>query len=59
MYYKPVEPPDEEVRLRHRIDEIYTEQPAYGSRRITAVLRREGWDINRKLVQRCMRETGI
>ncbi|ATY84550.1 hypothetical protein CVV65_05945 [Kyrpidia spormannii] len=32
----------EEVRLKHRIDEIYTDHPAYGSRRMTAVLRREG-----------------
>ena len=58
-YYKPVDKSEEEVRLKHRIDEIYTDHPAYGSRRITAVLHREGWDVNRKRVQRCMREMGI
>lgn len=59
LYYKPSEPSDEEVHLKHRIDRIYTDYPAYGSRRITHILRREGWNINRKRVQRCMREMGI
>lgn len=59
LYYKPVEPSDTEVRLKHRIDEIYTDHPVYGSRRITQELRFEGWDVNRKHVQRCMREMGI
>ena len=59
LYYKPVTPSEEEVRLRHRIDEIYTDRPVSGSRYITAILRREGWVINRKHVRRCMREMGI
>lgn len=59
LYYQTVDKPDEEVRLKHHIDRIYTDHPAYGTRRITAVLRREGWDVNRKRVQRCMREMGI
>lgn len=59
LYYKPTEPSDTEVKLKHRIDEIYTAHPVYGSRRITQELCFEGWDINRKHVQRCMREMGI
>lgn len=59
LYYKPRSPSPEEVRLKHRIDEIYTEYPFYGSRRITAQLRREGWQVNRKAVQRHMREMGL
>ena len=59
LYYKPVEPSEEEVRLKRRIDEIYTDRPVSGSRYITAILRREGWIINRKHVSRCMREMGI
>lgn len=47
------------MALKHRIDEIYTECPFYGSRRITAQLRREGKIINRKAVQRHMHEMGI
>jgi putative transposase len=59
LYYQPVPPSREEVALKHRIDELYTAYPFYGSRRITAQLRREGEVINRKAVQRHMREMGI
>jgi putative transposase len=59
LYYRPVDISDEEIRLKHRIDEIYTERPVSGSRYITAILRREGWNINRKRVVRCMRDMGI
>lgn len=52
-------PSPKEIAIKHRIDEIYTEHPYYGSRRITAQLRREGFEINRKAVQRHMREMGI
>ena len=59
LYYQPVAPSAEEVALKHRIDEIYTTDPFYGSRRITVHLRRAGMMINRKAVQRHMREMGI
>jgi len=59
LYYQAVAPSVAEVALKHRIDEIYTAQPFYGSRRITAQLRREAQVINRKTVQQYMREMGI
>jgi putative transposase len=59
LYYQPVVPSPEEVALKHRIDEVYTRYPFYGSRRIAAALRREGIVLNRKAVQRHMREMGI
>lgn len=59
LYYQPVPPSAEEVTVKHRIDEIYTECPFYGSRRIAAQLEREGILVNRKCVQRHMREMGI
>ena len=59
LYYQPVLPSAEEVALKHHIDAIYTAYPFYGSRRITAQLQREGVVINRKAVQRHMREMGI
>jgi putative transposase len=63
LYYRPLAPSPEEVALKHRIDELYTLRPFYGSRRITANLRREGWRLNRKAVQRSLasqgREMGI
>ena len=59
LYYQPVAPTGVEVALKHRIDAIYTTYPFYGSRRIAIQLRREGTIINRKAVQRHMREMGI
>lgn len=59
LYYRPVPPSAEEIKLKHRIDEIFTAYPFYGSRRITAQLKREDWSINRKRVQRCMGEMGL
>lgn len=59
LYYRSVPPSAEEIALKHRIDAIFTESPFYGSRRITAQLRREGMLINRKAVQRHMREMGL
>lgn len=54
LYYEPVPPSPEEVALKHRIDELYTAHPFYGSRRIAVLL-----DVNRKAVQRHMRGMGI
>lgn len=59
LYYQPREPSAEEITIKHRIDEIYTQSPFYGSRKIVEQLRREGQVINRKTVQRHMREMGI
>lgn len=59
LYYRPVAPQAAEVRLKHRLDELYTAHPFYGSRRLAAQLRREGLLVNRKAVQRHMREMGI
>jgi putative transposase len=59
LYYHPREPTVSEIAAKHRIDELYTQCPFYGSRKIEAQLRREGVVINRKTVQRHMREMGI
>ncbi len=59
LYYQPVAPSPEEVAIKHRIDELYTAHPFYGSRKITALLREERGPLTRKTVQRYMREMGI
>jgi putative transposase len=41
------------------IDKIYTENPACGSRKIREVLVRDGYEVNRKRIQRLMRKMGI
>ena len=54
LYYRPLPPSPEEVRIKHRIDEIYTRWPFYGSRRITVVLNQEEIAVSRPTVQRYM-----
>jgi len=46
-------------RLRARIDEIAASKRRYGYRRVHVVLRREGWQVNRKLTYRLYREAGL
>jgi putative transposase len=58
LYYQPVGPSAREIATKHRIDELYTAHPYYGSRRITAVLQRE-MVISRPTVQNYMREMGL
>ena len=50
---------EENLRLMHRIDELYTACPFYGSHKLTMVLRREGHGVNRKRVRRLMRRVGL
>ena len=59
VYYRPVAPPALDEVLKRRLDELYTAHPFYGSRRMTAVLRREGHAVNRKRVQRLLQELGL
>ena len=48
-----------DLKLMRRIDEMHLKRPFYGSRRIRDWLQDEGHDINRKRVQRLMRQMGI
>jgi putative transposase len=59
LSYRPVAPSAAEIALKHRIDEIFTAHPFYGSRRITAQRGRDAFVVNRKAVQRHMHEMGI
>ncbi len=59
LYYVPAGPSPKEIEIKHRIDEIYTAHPYYGSRRIKVTLCNEGYKISRPTVQRYMREMGI
>jgi len=58
-YYRPLPFSDENLSLMRLIDEIHLELPAYGSRRIRDELETQGHQVNRKKVQRLMREMGI
>jgi putative transposase len=58
-YYEPTGATPEDLRLMRLIDELYTDCPFYGSRKITEALTRRGEEVNRKRVQRLMREMGL
>ena len=45
--------------LLDRLDEQYTRTPFYGTRRMTAWLRREGCAVNRKRVRRLLQLLGL
>ena len=55
LYWLPAAVSDDDLRLMRRIDELYLATPFYGARRMVAVLRRDGWMVNRKRVRRLMR----
>jgi putative transposase len=50
---------EEEGRLVRRMLELVGRRPRYGYRRIWALLRREGWRVNRKRVYRLWRKQGL
>ena len=55
---KPVRPDDEEV-LTAGIIRLATRYGRYGYKRITALLRVEGWQVNHKRVERIWRREGL
>ena len=59
FYYEPLPESQENLALMRRLDELYLEHPVYGSRRLTAVLRREGREVNRKRVARLLGLMGV
>jgi putative transposase len=51
--------PGDDTALRAAIEQLAGEWPTFGYRRVTALLRREGWTVNRKRVQRLMGKMGL
>jgi len=45
--------------LREKLVELAREKPRYGSPRLQALLRREGWKVNHKRTERVYREAGL
>jgi putative transposase len=58
-YYQCCPESQENLALMRRLDELHLEHPVYGSRKLGVLLRREGWEINRKRVVRLLRLMGI
>ena len=58
-YHHPRPKPKEDLRLMRKLDETYMAHPSFGSRQMARWLRRQGYDLNRKRVQRLMRVMGL
>lgn len=56
---RPQEVDESDLLLCRLLDEEYTRRPFYGSRRMVVFLKRAGHEVNRKRVQRLMRQMGL
>jgi len=61
LYYKPTQPfsTGKDLRLLDAINNIYSDFPSYGSRRIHAQLLRDGHSVGKKFVKKAMKYMGI
>jgi putative transposase len=59
VYYRPKLKSREEFVLLKRLDELFTENPMYGSRRLQAMLKREGILVGRRRIRRLMKKLGL
>ena len=57
--YRGRKPTATEQGLRRRLHELSEKHPRYGYRRIAVVLRREGWQVGRRHIQRLRRQEGL
>jgi putative transposase len=58
-YYQPCPETPENLAVMRQLDELHLKYPAYGSRRLAVMLRRQGEAINRKRVVRLLRVMGL
>ncbi len=59
VYYRSRPESQEELDLLKRLDELFTENPMYGSRRLQAMLKREGLLVGRRRIRRLMKKLGL
>ncbi len=57
--YQGRAPTPAEQQLRKRLHELSVKHPRYGYRRIAALLRREGWAVGKRQIQRLRRLEGL
>ena len=58
-YYQTHGESDNNLLLMRLIEEQYTKAPFYGTRKMTNWLKKQGYEVNCKRVQRLMRLMGI
>jgi putative transposase len=59
FYYQPVPETQENLALMKLLDQQYLRKPYYGTRRMQVWLAQQNYPVNRKRVQRLMRQMGL
>ena len=59
VYYEAQSIAEDDVELLNEMRDIWEQHPFYGYRKITRSLKADGWQVNRKRVQRLMQQGGI
>jgi putative transposase len=59
LYYQPREAREREVKIKHRLDELYTAHPFLGSRKLVEILDREGLPVGRHTIRRYREQMGL
>ena len=59
LYYQPASESPFNLQLMRLIDEQYLQTPFYGWPRMTAYLRRQGYQVNGKRIRRLMQLVGL
>ncbi len=61
FYYTPVKPFStvQDIGVLDAINNIYSDFPSYGARRMTKQLQRDGYNVGKKFVKKAMKYMGI
>jgi len=59
LYYEARPAREQEIRIKHRLDEWYTKRPCLGSCKLAALLAQEGITIGRHTIRRYRTEMGL
>ena len=59
LYRTPGDAGEQDAPLREALTRLAGQWPTYGYRRLTALLRREGWAVNGKRVRRVLAAMGL
>lgn len=59
LYYRPRPPNEETLGLMNRIDDLFTQHPFLGTRRMVELLKDQGVMVGRRRVRSLMRKMGI
>ena len=59
LYYEPRSAREQEISIKHSLDEWYTERPCLGSRKLVTLLAQDGLNVSRHTIRRYRAEMGL